>query len=69
MDARHAVHHEALTGHLHQRRVAAGVQKLPERLLQIIALRGGVGRLLMEMCIRDRFGKRGQLQEKAAVQL
>ena len=47
MDARHAVHHEALTGHFHQRRIAAGVQKLPESLLQLVALRGGVGRLLM----------------------
>ena len=47
MDVRHAVHHEALTGHFHQRRIAAGVQKLPESLLQLVALRGGVGRLLM----------------------
>ena len=47
VDARHAVHHEALTGHLHQSRIATRVQKLPEGLLQLIALGGGVGRLLM----------------------
>ena len=39
----HAVHHQALAGHLHQGRVAAGIQELPEGLLQLVAFRGDVG--------------------------
>ena len=44
---RHTVHHQALAGHLHQGHIAACVQKLAEGLLQLVALRGGVGGLLM----------------------
>ena len=56
VDARHAIHHEALTGHLHQSRIAARVQKLPEGLLQLVAFRGGVGGVLVASHIVDAVG-------------
>ena len=54
--ARHAVHHQALTGYLHQRGIAAGIQKLPEGLLQLVAFRGGVGGVLVAAHIVDAVG-------------
>ena len=56
MHARHAVHHQALTGYLHQRGIAAGIQKLPEGLLQLVAFRGGVGGVLVASHIVDAVG-------------
>ena len=47
VDARHTVHHQALAGDFHQCRITARVQELAERLLQLIALGRGVGRLLV----------------------
>ena len=54
--ARHAVHHQALTGYLHQRGIAAGIQKLPEGLLQLVAFRGSVGGVLVASHIVDAVG-------------
>ena len=54
--ARHTVHHQTLTGHFHQCGVAAGIQKLPEGLLQLVAFRGGVGGVLVASHIVDAVG-------------
>ena len=47
VDARHAVHHQALTGHFHQRHITACIHELAEGLLQLVAFGGGVCGLLM----------------------
>jgi hypothetical protein len=47
VDARHAVHHQALAGHFHQRHITACIHELAEGLLQLVAFGGGVCGLLM----------------------
>ena len=54
--ARHAIHHQALTGHLHQRSITACIQKFPKGLLQLVAFGGGVGRLLVAAHVVDAIG-------------
>ena len=52
----HAVHHQALAGNLHQRGVAACIQKFPKGLLQLVAFRGGVGSILVAAHIINAVG-------------
>ena len=47
VDAPHPVHHQALAGHFHHHRVTPGVHKGAEDLLQLVALGGGVGGVLV----------------------
>ena len=56
MDAPHPVHHQTLAGYLHHHRVAPGVRKGAEDLLQLVALGGGVGGVLMAAQIIDAVG-------------
>ena len=56
VDARHTVHHQTLTGHFHQSRVAAGIQKFAESFLQLVALGGCVGCILVLAHVVDAVG-------------
>ena len=51
VDAPHPVHHQPLAGHLHHHRVAPGVHKGAEDLLQLVALGGGVGGIFVAALI------------------
>ena len=47
MDARHAVHHNALAGNFHHAGIAPGIRQLAQDLLQLIALGGGVVQVIV----------------------